>query len=271
MALLPIKPGIFNKGKKVGNITDGSKPKAKARAKKSKTTKSESQTTTPSPPATVTGGGGKGGLPSSPRSSSPSASSGNLPVPKNSKLPRAPRSGIGQGGRQEKFMGNAQRVPNESLPGLGAKGRKSGAGKAAIAGGAVAAAALLYGSKDKAPAPTQTVSPTSVTPSASGSGPKVNLSKPPTGGKSGAMGGATAAAPTKAKTPKAPSAGSSSGSKRGAAKGESMADYLGLSKDSAVRTYMDTGKHQTEPKYPTGTGHKAGTPTKASKRTQKTR
>lgn len=251
MALLPVKPGIFNKGKKVGKITDGSKAKPKTKAKKPKATKSESQTTTPSPPATVTGGGGKGGLPSSPRSSSPSASSGNLPVPKNSKLPRAPRSGIGQGGRQEKFMGNAQRVPNDALPGVGAKGKKSGAGKAAIAGGAVAAAAALYGSRDKtSSAPTQTVSPASVTPSAYSSGPKVNLSKPPTGGKSGAMGGATAPSPTKAKTPKASSTGSSSGSKRGAAKGESMADYLGLSKDSAVRTYMDTGKHKYEPKYP---------------------
>ena len=245
MALLPVKPGIFNKGKKVGNITDGSKAKPKGRTKK---VKSETKTSVTTTPATATGGGGKGGLPSSPRSSSPSAGSGNLPVPKSASGVAKMRAG--KTGKTEKFMGNAQRVPNESLPGLGAKGRKSGAGKAAIAGGAVAAAAALYGSRDKTSAPTQTVSPASVTPSASSSGPKVNLSKPPTGGKSGAMGGATAPAPTKAKTPKAPSAGSSSGSKRGAAKGESMADYLGLSKDSAVRTYMDTGKHKYEPKYP---------------------
>lgn len=246
MALIPVKPGIFNKGKKVGNITDGSKAKPKGRAKK---VKSESQTSMTTTPATDTGGGGKGGLPSSPRSSSPSASSGNLPVPKSASGVAKMRAG--KSGKTEKFMGDAQRVPNESLPGLGAKGRKSGAGKAAIAGGAVAAAAALYGSRDKvSSAPTQTVSPASVTPSASSSGPKVSLSKPPTGGKSGAMGGATAPAPTKAKTPKAASAGSSSGSKRGAAKGESMADYLGLSKDSAVRTYMDTGKHKYEPKYP---------------------
>ncbi len=54
-------------------------------------------------------------------------------------------------------------------------------------------------------------------------------------------------------------------------KGKELADYLGLGADSAVRTYMETGKHKYEPKYPTSTGQKAGTPTKASQRKQKTR
>jgi hypothetical protein len=52
------------------------------------------------------------------------------------------------------------------------------------------------------------------------------------------------------KTTPTPKARASSSKRKGAAKGESMADFLGLSKDSAVRTYMDTGKHKYEPKYP---------------------
>lgn len=273
MALVTLKPGIFNKGKKVGDVVFESEKKVpkrtgRARAPKPKQ-KAVTQTSAANPPATATGGGGKGGLPTNPRFNTPAAGSDNLPVPRSASGVAKMRAG--RAGRAEKFMGNAERAPNEALPGLGGKTKsRMSAGKAAVAGGAVAAAAALYGSRDNKT--TQTVTPPSVSSGSSSSttptGPSVNLKKPPTGGKPDSMGGATP--PTTGSKTKTPSSSSGS-SRRGAGKNESMADYLGLSKDSAVRTYMETGKHKYEPKYPTPTGQKAGTVTKAAKRTQKTR
>lgn len=127
------------------------------------------------------------------------------------------------------------------------RGRSRAFTKAHAAGAGVGAAMIAAGSTNRGDGSMASQS-TSTT-----------VSKPPSGNSDltevrvNARRRSTPSTPTGGTPKKAPQArtgasrgGSSASPSRGPAKGQSMADYLGLSKDSAVRHYMDTGQH----KYP---------------------
>ena len=167
--------------------------------------------------------------------------------------------------RNEKFMGNAQRVQGPPLM-LKSSGNKPATRreKAIIAGVGVTAGAIGFALGEKVDnkgtsVPTTTATgaggtvpmgPAKVLPQSAGQGARMERQE------------RMRVTPTSTTTPQtpaskpAPKSTASSGSSKPALKGKALADYLGLSADSAVRTYMETGKH----KYPTkkGGGYGAG-------------
>lgn len=181
----------------------------------------------------VTGqGGGKPPVP--PMRAAPTAgpSQDRVPMRRGSTevTPRAT-----QQARQERFMGNAQVVrdaPPAPIP------RSRGRRAALVAGGTLAAGVGLS-ARDDGGTKGGTQTPVSTVTGMGGTSP----TPPPK-----SMPVAQSTAPSRASTPKAPAmnAGKKPSSGGRQMKGKELADFFGLKSDSAVRTYMETGKH----KYP---------------------
>jgi len=188
--------------------------------------------------AAGSGGRGRGGGSPPANTGTPSAGSGNFPVQRNNTLPRQAREKMT---RQEKFMGNLQAEPRTALPGpvTSPKPKKSVAPYLA-AGAAAGFGAFLYSSgEDKAPArPTVNTPPTAPAVSPA---PRATAAPKPSPAPSPAPSPKPSAPKPKSKQA---SGSSSSGGRKLAGKNENMADFLGLSKDSEVRYYMETGKHR---------------------------
>lgn len=211
----------------------------------------------PSPP-----GAGRGGRP-------PAAPRGGTSV-----VPRPVRAGAAS--RAERVIqGTAEVVRNRAIPGAAAQAARRGLGRlAAAAAGPVAGAVatgLAVGEILKGTKPAQAASEALTGLMAKVTGleaeqNKMVLSTPQTRRTATAPGGTTPTVPSKtiseppmaptrrggtAQTPKAAPAASqkptrASSSRGRTMKGKELADFLGLGASSAVRTYMETGKH----KYP---------------------
>lgn len=181
----------------------------------------------------VTGqGGGKPPIP--PMRTAPPAGSSQDRVPmRRGSTEVTPRAT--QQTRQEKFMGDAQ-VVRDALP---APTPRSRGRRAALVAGGTLAAGVGLSARDDGGTKGGTQTPVSTVTGMGGTLP----TPPPKN-----MPAAQSTAPSRASTPKAPAM--STGKKPSSAgrqmKGKELADFLELDKGSAVRFYMETGKH----KYP---------------------
>ena len=182
-------------------------------------------------PRTVTAGGGAN-PPAPPSRGAPpvGGSPDRFPVRRSSTAVTAQPAAQG---RTERFMGNAD-VVRDASPGAS---RRQGRNRAVVAGGTAAAATGLLAVQDKGTSsgtqtPVKTATApggTSVTPP-----PKPAPSTPASAVQKSSV-APRSSVPKGSNTPKSKPM-----------KGKELADFLGLGASSAVRTYMETGKH----KYP---------------------
>ncbi len=180
--------------------------------------------------------GGKGVSKAPPRGTT-SFNPNKFPVKRGSSEVQAPP--LKAAGRSEKFMGNAD-VVREALPYAGGKGKKP-VGRY-ILGGAVTAG-LVYGladTEDKGTDGGKSVPQTTAT-APGGSIPKVPL-------KTAGTSTSTSAAPEVTTVAKSTSTTTGSKKRQGAAmRGTELANYLGLSGDSAVRKNLVAKAGQNKP------------------------
>lgn len=254
-----------SKATKATKTTKATKAKGPVKEKAAKVTKVNTSTLAPAknetkalvPQAGSGGGAGeppKGLVPSS-GSASPSKRGGQSLTPTEGTAVRRTAGPRGTG-RREKFMGNAQVVPNERLSGpKSAPANKSNLKRnvAMGAGGILAGAAALYSSDRNKKA--STTKP----PMAAQKPLQSVVARTPTNGpakQAPAFPVSSAATPARSVVKPAPATPKPSSTTKPAQpkqagggkkmQGEDLANFLGLSKDSAVRYYMKEGKH----KYP---------------------
>ncbi len=181
--------------------------------------------------------GGKGVSKAPPRGTT-SFNPNKFPVKRDSSQVQAPP--LKAAGRSEKFMGNAD-VVREALPYAGGKGKKP-VGRY-IAGGALLGGAVLYGMADSDDKGTEggTKTPTKTATAPGGSIPKVPL-------KTAGTSTSTSAAPKATTVAKSASTTTGSKKRQGATmRGTELANYLGLSGDSAVRKNLVAKAGQNKP------------------------
>ena len=187
-----------------------------------------------------------GGSPTA-RGGSEPAGGGNSAVAKrgssSATVPRGARSARGE--KEVRGSHEVQRVPGLTQPEPGTRQRK--VGRYILAGAAAAGGVALMGGDDKESTPS-VPKPTPIS-MGTGSGSKSPSSKSPSSAPmapsiSVDAGYKASPLPASASSPKKAAGGTSKG-----AKGPSQYEqwYASLSKDSAVKHYVDTGKH----KYPT--------------------
>lgn len=179
---------------------------------------------------------------------------GFLDIFRASRVPRGMRKGSGvikaRPGREEKVIqGSHEMVRPAQLPGpvMPKADTRKPVGRYALAGaGAGVAAAALSTGETKTETPTLLRPKGRATSTApGGTSPTVPPKTMQEAPKPSTPKGSTSPAPKKAPKPSQKATGASKGQGR-AMKGAELANFLGLSADSAVRTYMETGKH----KYP---------------------
>lgn len=178
-------------------------------------------------------GGGKPPMP--PMRSAPPAGASQDRVPMRRASTQATTRATQQA-RQEKFMGNAQVVRDAPpAPTPRSRGRRA----ALVAGGTLAAGVGLS-ARDDGGTKGGTQTPVSTVTGMGGTSPTPPSKSMPVTQSTASRQAPTSRAPAMS-TGKKPSSGGRQ------MKGKELADFLGLKSDSAVRTYMETGKH----KYPT--------------------